>query len=260
MPLISVVTIVYNGVAHLEETILSVLHQPYKNVEYIVIDGGSTDGSVALLKRYEDAIDYWVSEADHGIADAFNKGLSLCHGEWIGLLNADDYYTEQTLQVIATENRGGVICGRLKFLEGEQSFETKSVPKLLPRMMSVNHPTTFVRSRVYDQYGPFDTTFSLAMDYELLLRLFLHNIEFIAKDETLAVMRMGGVSDRQYRDSLWEVYRAKRKHGLSLPSSFATFLGQYSRSLTTSLFNKAGLDFAVRFYRQHFIKINRKYL
>src|ERR1700742_4639960 len=95
-PLVSVVTVVYNGAKHLEQTINSVLNQSHKNVEYIIIDGGSTDGTLDIIKRYEDKIDYWQSERDGGIYFAMNKGVSLAKGELIGILNADDFYLLDT--------------------------------------------------------------------------------------------------------------------------------------------------------------------
>ena len=101
-PLLTVITVNYNGGPHLEETILSVLNQSYSNIEYIVIDGGSTDGAVDLLRRYEDAIDYWVSEPDKGIYDAMNKGIRLSSGEWLNFLNVKDvFYDRSTVETVA---------------------------------------------------------------------------------------------------------------------------------------------------------------
>src|SRR5439155_13950516 len=91
-PLVSIITIVYNREAYLEQAINSVLQQSYPNIEYIVIDGGSTDNSVSIIKKYASKIQYWVSEPDNGIADAFNKGLMKANGNIIGFINADDWY------------------------------------------------------------------------------------------------------------------------------------------------------------------------
>ena len=91
-PLVTIITVVFNGEAYLEETIQSVINQTYDNVEYIIIDGGSTDGTLDIIKKYENQIDYWISEKDHGIYDAFNKGISLAQGTLVGIQNADDYF------------------------------------------------------------------------------------------------------------------------------------------------------------------------
>ena len=89
-PLISVITVVYNGEKYLEETIQSIINQTYDNVEYIIIDGGSTDGTVDIIKKYEDRIDYWVSEKDKGISDAFNKGVKVAKGDYINFQGDGD--------------------------------------------------------------------------------------------------------------------------------------------------------------------------
>ncbi len=99
-PKVSIITVVYNGIAHLEQTIQSVLNQTYDNVEYIIIDGGSTDGTVELIKKYEESIAYWVSESDGGIYDAMNKGISNATGEIVGLINADDWYETGTIEKV----------------------------------------------------------------------------------------------------------------------------------------------------------------
>lgn len=100
-PLISIITVVYNGEKYLEETIQSVINQTYENVEYIIIDGGSTDGTLEIIKKYEDKIDYWVSEKDGGIYDAMNKGIDVATGEWLNFMNAgDSFYSNQTLMEV----------------------------------------------------------------------------------------------------------------------------------------------------------------
>ena len=94
-PLITVVTVVYNGVEFLEKTILNVLGQDYPNIDYIIIDGGSTDGTLDIIRKYEDKISKWISEPDQGIYDAMNKGIKLATGEWINFMNAGDYFYEK---------------------------------------------------------------------------------------------------------------------------------------------------------------------
>jgi glycosyltransferase involved in cell wall biosynthesis len=102
MPLISIITVSYNNQDGLEQTIQSIINQTYKNIEYIIIDGGSTDGTVEIIKKYEDNIEFWTSESDNGIFDAMNKGLSHAHGEWVHYLNSSDvYFSHTTLENFA---------------------------------------------------------------------------------------------------------------------------------------------------------------
>ena len=106
---VSVVTVVYNGAATLERTIQSVLAQDLPDIEYIIVDGGSNDGTLDIIRRYEDRLTYWISEKDQGIYDAMNKGVSLCTGEWVGLINADDAYADGAVRsaMEAVEGRTG---------------------------------------------------------------------------------------------------------------------------------------------------------
>jgi glycosyltransferase involved in cell wall biosynthesis len=99
--LFSIITVVYNNEKFLEETIVSVLNQKFKNFEYIIIDGGSTDRTLEIIKKYDNQIDYWISEQDKGIYDAFNKGMSLSRGEFIGIINSDDIYMPNALEIIS---------------------------------------------------------------------------------------------------------------------------------------------------------------
>jgi len=259
-PLISIVTVVFNGVRYLEDTILSVLNQTYDNVEYIIIDGGSTDGTLDIIRKYESAIDYWVSEPDEGIADAFNKGISLCTGDWVGIINADDMYCKNTLELVSKQVSARILCGRLRLIAEDETFELPARPDVLPRMMSVNHPTVFIRKEIYKQFGTFDTSFKIAMDFELMIRLHQQNIHFMVLEDVLAVMRMGGISDKSFRKSLKEVYRAKIKNGLSRNHSLIIYYGQFTRSLVQDFLERIGLSSMVKWYRTHFIKVKREYL
>src|SRR6478736_3483755 len=102
-PLITIITIVYNGEKHLEQTIRNVLDQNYDHLQYIIIDGGSTDQSVEIIKKYEKKLHYWISEKDKGISDAFNKGIAKATGEIIGIINADDWYESGALERVGRE-------------------------------------------------------------------------------------------------------------------------------------------------------------
>jgi glycosyltransferase involved in cell wall biosynthesis len=111
----SIITVSFNSVHTIEKTILSVLNQTYKNFEYIIIDGGSNDGTVDIIKKYEDKLNYWISEKDLGISDAFNKGINASKGKIIGILNSDDWYELNALEIIDQIEEGDVYVGSLKY-------------------------------------------------------------------------------------------------------------------------------------------------
>lgn len=195
-PLISIVTVVYNGEKHLEQTIQSVLNQTYENVEYIIIDGGSTDRTLEIIKKYAHAIDYWVSEKDRGIYDAMNKGIRLARGEYIGFLNADDWYEIDAIDHIAEVYYK---THSVDFIYGDLSFIQENGKVVLWKGnrsnngLNIPHPTCFVRSYLLKK-NPFNTNFKIAADTELTLRLFALNIETIYIDKIIANFRDGGVS------------------------------------------------------------------
>lgn len=197
-PLITVVTVVFNGEAYLEETILSVINQTYDNVECIVIDGASTDGTVDIIRKYEHAIDYWVSESDKGIYSAMNKGISLACGDYIGLINADDYYLINSVELVVdffSKDEPDLLYGnKLALHEAMQLVKEVSVP--IPRIakgMLVNnvHPSVFVKTKVY-KTRLFNSDLKIAADYDFLLGLFNDGFRFAKIDKTLSVMRTGG--------------------------------------------------------------------
>ena len=195
-PLISIVTVVLNGSDYLEETILSVINQSYDNVEYIVIDGGSTDATIDIIKKYEDMIDYWVSEKDNGIYDAMNKGISLCSGDIVGILNSDDYYVKDAFQIVRSEfeeNADLIYCD-FNFMKQDILSRKSSNHNLLHWTMSVFHPSVFIRKSIYKKYGLFDSSLKISADYKLLQYLYKMKITFKKVNKLTAVMRLGGVS------------------------------------------------------------------
>ncbi|MEO8069261.1 MAG: glycosyltransferase family 2 protein, partial [Flavobacteriales bacterium] len=157
LPLVSIVTVVYNGAATLERTMKSVLSQNYPHIEYIVVDGGSTDGTVDLLRRYDDRVDHWVSERDQGIYDAMNKGVALCTGQWVALINADDWYEPGTVQRVVDAVKGkpavNIVHGDIWIHYeggGRKRKHAKNNGFLLKYWeMVLNHPSFFVRRSFY---------------------------------------------------------------------------------------------------------------
>ncbi len=197
-PLISIITVVYNGEKFLEKTIQSVINQSYKNIEYIIIDGGSRDKTVDIIKKYEDKIDYWVSEKDDGIYDAMNKGIKVARGEFIAFLNADDWYEKDSVQyVVDAYNKNKDVdffYGDLNFLKenkeailwkGNKGFKGLEIP----------HPTCFIRGVVLKQ-NLFDTNFKIAADADLILKLFGMRIKSFYINRVIVNFRDGGASSQ----------------------------------------------------------------
>ncbi len=198
-PLISIITVVFNGERFLEDTIKSVINQKYDNVEYVIIDGASTDRTVDIIKKFESQIDYWVSEKDEGIYDAMNKGIKLTQGDLIGLINADDYYLLDTVSDIVSSisfKSADIVYGDMDLIarEGAEILQHRRAShKKLIYGMSLNHPATFVRRVLYTKEG-FDTTYRLAADYDFLLRQKMCSATFRYIQKTLAIMRDDGAS------------------------------------------------------------------
>lgn len=132
-PLITIVTVVYNGQEHLEETILSIINQTYSNIEFIIIDGGSTDNTIDIIRKYEHAIDYWVSEKDDGIYDAMNKASNLAKGQWINYMNCGDTFCNNEViekiqfnhysKYVMVYGNAKIFSGNRKFLKSQKSFK-----------------------------------------------------------------------------------------------------------------------------------------
>ena len=203
-PLVSVVTVVYNGEEYLEDCIKSVLGQTYNAVEYIVIDGGSTDASVDIIERYEKRIDQWISEPDRGVYDAMNKGIRRASGDIVGLVNADDYYNEDTAEVVAELHRKqpqSIISGAMNRVMADgseytirRSLSQSYLERTIEYTMPVNHPATFVPAQVYRNLGVFDTSLQVLGDYDFICRAYQADVPFLFVDRVLSNMRVGGLS------------------------------------------------------------------
>jgi GT2 family glycosyltransferase len=199
-PLISVVTVVRNAAATLERTIRSVLEQNFPSVEYIVIDGGSTDGSLEIIRRHEDRIACWLSEPDTGIFDAMNKGVALATGEYVAILNADDYYEPAALQCVAEAigtERPDVVYTDFTFVVDDVGLAGRVTATAdLRRGMTLCHPGMFVRRDVYERHGLYETKSRYSSDYDLALRLHLAGVRFVKVAEPLVCFRSGGAAEQ----------------------------------------------------------------
>ncbi len=200
---VSIITVCYNSVSTIEQTILSVIHQTYGNVEYIIIDGGSTDGTIEIVNKYRDRISKFVSEPDNGIYDAMNKGIGFATGEIIGIINSDDWYDLDAVELIVSKycqkrnNTGIVVHGGVRVYKDER-FIWSYCPKAneLYKGM-IPHPSCFVSKSVYDKNGVYDLSYYIAADYDFMLRVFLKNIKFYRIKHNISNFRIGGVSTQQ---------------------------------------------------------------
>ena len=199
-PLVSVITVVFNSHKYLEQTIQSVLNQSYDNVEYILIDGGSTDGTVDIIRKYEHAIDYWISEPDKGIYDAVNKGLMLAFGDSIGIINSNDWYEANAIAKVVFIVGGAIDCvahGNMNvYKDNRICYEARFCGAMnkIKKGMIINHPTTFIGKSLYKRYGLFDTKYKIASDWDLILRFWKAEVPFIFIPHLIANFRIGGIS------------------------------------------------------------------
>ncbi|MBD0255370.1 MAG: glycosyltransferase [Cytophagales bacterium] len=258
-PLVTVVTVVYNGEKYVRHTIESVLGQTYPNLEYIVVDGGSTDATLSILGEYESRIDYWVSERDRGISDAFNKGIGLAGGSIVGLINADDWYEPATVErVVQHLQNADVAYGNLQSWErGAPQYVFHADHTRLAWEMTVNHPTVFVRKALYEQFGVFDLSYKIAMDYDLMMRFYTGGARFVYVNQVLANMRLEGVSEKQWITGFREVRQIKEKY-LGKKSGHALYF--YKQVAATYLSRRLGtspLAGLLRFYRRHLSMIRK---
>jgi glycosyltransferase involved in cell wall biosynthesis len=205
-PLVSIITVVFNGEKYLEQAIQSVINQSYKNIEYIIIDGGSTDGTIEIIKRYESNIAYWISESDRGLYDAMNKGIALANGEIIGILNSDDLYFQDTVLEVVKEyqkvQHPSVIYGNMLKFNDEQGKVSWHRGDLTAHAFKtarifINHPTCFVERSLYEKFGGFKPEYEVGADRELMMRLHNQGVTFINTNKTLAKFRLGGTTSYQ---------------------------------------------------------------
>ena len=214
-PMVSIITIALNSEKYLEQTILSVLNQTYDNITHIIIDGGSTDGTLDIIHKYESRLAYWVSEKDEGISDAFNKGIRDSSGQIIGIINSGDILLPGTIDRVVSffaENpRAEVIHGDVLLYENDIVIKRikPAARWWLPwRLVLFNHPATFVRREVYERYGVFSKNYKIAMDVEIYLRWIRSGIDIRYLPEALVEMAAGGVSGRHACLGYSEVTRA----------------------------------------------------
>ena len=233
-PKISIITVCFNSEKHIEEAIQSVLRQTYDNKEYIVIDGGSTDCTLSIIAKYRDQIDYFISEKDRGISDAFNKGINAATGDVIGICNADDQLAIDCLQIIADNFEDNIDIYRMN--EAVKNFETGEEwitrPTLVYGKTFRNHYTChmgcFVSKNAYKKFGLYDIDLRIQMDTDLLRRFTVKGAKYKYIDANCGYFRRGGVSNtksqtmrknyeralimKRYGASDWDVFMTQSYH------------------------------------------------
>ena len=218
-PKISIITVCYNSETHVEEAIKSVIEQIYENKEYIVIDGGSKDGTLSIIEKYRDKIDYYVSEPDKGISDAFNKGIKAATGDVIGIINSDDKLEKGALQEIANayENDVDMYRGICYTWNDQTGYLFEEIPTLywpaVPISIGAAHPATFVSKKAYERLGVFDIDLRYAMDTDLFRRFSKAKAKVKYVDKPLAYFRLGGVSQSDEKKRLKELLYILKKNG-----------------------------------------------
>lgn len=234
-PKISIITINYNQKMELRETIESIVSQNYPNLEYIIIDGGSTDGSVEVIKEYEAAITYWVSEEDDGIYCALNKGLKQVTGDWFNFMNAGDYFTNNNslFEFIAhLDDKYTIVYSDFFYLQendAKQNFKQKGLFKYNVLLNTLNHQSIFFNTAKAKDIE-YDPEFEIAADLDLILKIHLkygkkgfHHI----KDKCLITYRPGGISSQKKDVLLAERRRVIKK--LPFPQNYLSLLYHYYR-------------------------------
>lgn len=247
-PKISIITVCYNSKAHLEEAINSVLNQSYKNKEYIVIDGGSTDGTLDIINKYRDKIAYFVSEPDKGISDAFNKGIKAATGDLIGICNADDLLASDCMQILADNYEEGVDIYRMnevvKNFETGEEFLTK--PTLVYGKRLMNHYTChmgcFVTKAAYEKYGMYDVNLRIQMDTDLLRRFTVKGAKYKYIDANCGFFRRGGVSTSGVKRRNYERKLIMKRYGASILDVLVTQSYHYTMQIVKRIMLFLQLD------------------
>lgn len=252
---ISVITIVYNDVDHIRRTIESFLSQTWKDKEYIIIDGGSTDGTVDIIKEYADRLAYWCSEKDHGIYDAMNKGISHVTGDWINFLNCGDfYYHADSLEKVIT----GVDTEGIDVLYGdsvaigkksEKYIIASADPTEMEKHVIYRHGSSLVRTEIQRQY-PFDISkakkYGYSLDWDMIYRIFKSGHTFKKISYTIDAYQEEGTSNHPFRN-LWYNYLVTSQGKLNAKNFFRFILNILLTAFNLSPFYRYAKAFGIEY-------------
>ena len=215
MPKITIITVCFNAEQYIEQTIQSVIEQQQVDIEYIIIDGASTDSTKDIIQRYESQITHWISEPDKGIADAMNKGVALATGEYLMFLNADDYFQTPYAIAVANSYMGegkDIYIYDTIFLKKEGGIRRHSgtFGKRI-NFKGICHQGTLCKRSLFNRLGGFNVSFKICMDYDFFMRAYRLGASGENINEVLSVMRDGGISSRQDWNSLKQRFMEERK-------------------------------------------------
>lgn len=246
---VSIITVCFNSEKTIEDTLKSVASQTYKNIEFIVIDGKSTDKTNSIIELYKDSVSVHISEQDKGLYDAMNKGIKLATGDIVGIINSDDIFAsnDSVAKLVAgfDDSIDGVYSDLVYVKEQDVSkitrlYSSKVFKKNLIRFgIMLPHPTFYVRKSCYDKFGYYKTDYRVAADFELITRFICNNVKLKRVNDILVKMREGGVSSsglawRVHQN--FEIVKACKSNGvytnifivmLKLPYKLATLLTRY---------------------------------
>jgi len=224
---LSIVTISFNSANTIEKTIRSVVGQSYQNFEYIVVDGGSTDGTVQIIEKYREKITYFVSEKDYGLYHAMNKGIEKTTGDIIGMINSDDYYLDSAFEKVIQAFKGKKLEEYI--LWGDISYKDSVVKGWREENLRIGafapHPSMFCPKAVYEKIGVYKLWYKILADYDFMYRaIHKHQIKPIYLSETLAFFRDGGVASQNIFRALTEEMLVKVEYGEKMHKAFGVYM------------------------------------
>ncbi|HAF28011.1 MAG TPA: glycosyl transferase [Bacteroidales bacterium] len=248
---ISIITVCYNSEYTIQNTINSVLNQSYSDIEYIIVDGNSTDNTKSIITSYANKISCFISEPDHGIYHAMNKGIRMATGDIVGMLNADDFFTNQEVVqriVKEFENKDiDAVYGDVQFVNPEninRIVRYYSSSKFKPNKFKYGfmpaHPSFYVKKDLFEKLGYYKEDYLIASDYELLIRfLFKGNLLYKYIERPLVTMRSGGISNKSLKNRFIlnkEIMRACKENGIK--TNYINIYSKYFRKINELIGNR----------------------
>lgn len=217
LPLVTIITVVFNAVDLIENTIKSVLEQTYKNIEYIIIDGGSTDGTIEIIKKYDNQIDRWVSERDKGVYDGMNKGIKKASGKWINFMNAGDMFCKNsTIEEVfdKIDYNTDLVYGSAVEIVGDNKLKHSEASDILENLWKgaqFGHESLFVKSDIIKNI-PFNLNYKVAADYDFIMNCFYGGRKFQKVDVNVLLFTLPGFSRDHWIRASWEGWVIAKKY------------------------------------------------